>query len=683
MAWYEREVRKRPQRVRFDGRILFLTEDPQLIRLQLEGKDIEWDPSIPLRNDVSTDEITPARICFYYDERIADYVYTGLMTKGERPIGVGEVRRGGFVCSVSGKRRGKGSSREHSPFAELNAGIRVVVAENIERIYRQNCINMGMYVTTDFSILSSIRKGEEIPLEFFTQGTDLITRQVIEYGGLFYFNVARFQGKVQLPHIETSPRPMTIAEKIIARHIITDPASGKVGVQAVKPGDTGFIRVDWRFSHEYVTPMAAHLMKTLAGSDTRVTRPERIVCFRDHLTFLDIVLPEEKKQEGVLDLSNHLRDVQEAFCREQGIRLHGELPDRKGSEGICHSIMFESYAEPGQIIVGTDSHTPHSGALGCFAFGVGTTAIFNAWITQDVHLTVPETVRIRVEGKKPDTVTAKDIILEILRHPYVKSGKAIGKIIEFTGETIRQMGIDERATLTNMCAEIGGFTGIVEPDEKTIEFLMERRGMDRSTAEKCIEGLFSDTEAEYAEDILIRANELRPLVATPGDPGNGLFIDELEHRVAIDIAYGGSCTGGKREDMDMYALVLYEALEQGKRVHPGVRFYIQFGSQEVRRYCEERGYIDIFTKAGAIVIEPGCGACINAGPGVSTSPDQVTISAQNRNFPGRSGPGKVYLASPLTVAASAVAGTIVPYHPVHLECVQKFLFSSIRETVEV
>src|SRR3569832_184479 len=153
------------------------------------------------------------------------------------------------------------------------------------------------------------------------------------------------------------------------------------------------------------------------------------------------------------------------------------------------------------------------------------------------------------------------------------------------------------------------------------------------------------------------------MVATPGDPGNGKYIRDLNTPVPVEIAYGGTCTAGKNEDMDMYAAVLQDALAQGKRVAENTKFFIQFGSQETREYCLRQGYVDVFKKAGAIIIEPSCGACINAGPGVSSSSEQFVISAQNRNFPGRSGPGQMYLASPLTVAASAVAGHIVAYEP--------------------
>jgi 3-isopropylmalate/(R)-2-methylmalate dehydratase large subunit len=658
-----RTVTKRPETVRLSGRILFLTEDPELIRRQLAGEDLQWDPAIKLRDDISTDEITPAHICFYFDETLGEFPYTGLKAGGQLPIGRGDVKRGGFVASVSGKRRGKGSSREQSPFAELCAGIRLVVAENIERIYKQNCQNLGLLTTTNFDLLTSIRSGREIPLSAFTEGEDEITRQIIEYGGLFPFNVARLQGRTIVPPVRTPPRPMTLGEKILARHLVVDLAENRVGVRAVKPGDAGFVRADLRFSHEYVTPMAAIFFEKYVGPDQQVTDPQSILLFRDHLTFLDDVMPPERRAMGLLDLALQLKLTQEGFARRQGIRYHGELADRKGSEGICHSLVLERYALPGQVIVGSDSHTPHSGAIGAIAFGIGTTDLFNSWITRDVRLRVPESVKIVIRGRKPENVTAKDFILALLRLDYVRSGKAIGKIIEYAGEAVEALDIDERATLTNMAAEIGGFTGLVAPDQKTVDFLVQRRGLSRGDAERLVEGLESDREAEYAEVIELDASQLRPMVALPGDPGNGLFISELGNEVKITIAYGGSCTAGKKEDMDMYARVLAEAVKRGRRVHPDVRFYIQFGSQDVREYCRERGYLDIFQKAGAIVIEPSCGACINAGPGATVRPDEVAISAQNRNFPGRSGPGQLYLASPLTVAASALAGKIVQYLP--------------------
>ncbi len=703
LSLLERKIEKRPDKVRLQGRILFLTEDPELIKKQLAGWDLPWDTANPvnnpkLRDDISTDEITPAHCCFYFDRTLGEIPYVGLRCGDTLPIERGAVKNGGFACSVSGKRRGKGSSREQSPYAEMCAGIQVAIAENIERIYKQNCQNLGLLTSTDFSLIDRIRAGEEIALGEFTAGEDDITRQVIEYGGLFPFNVARMQGRVFLPPIETPARAMTLAEKIFAAHMVSAasetaeprsagpsdfsqgrltkaavPAQEGTGrspvttqalpLQYVRPGDTGFTRVDLRFSHEYVTPMASIFYEQYVGKDVPVNDASSIRFFRDHLTFLDEVISEEKKKLGLLDLATQLKLKQEDFARRQGIKLHGELADRKGSEGICHSVMLETYALPGQVNVGSDSHTPHVGAIGCIAFGIGTTDVFNSWITKDVRVKVPESVKIVIRGTRHPNVTAKDFILKILSLDYVRSGKALAKVMEYAGEAVEALSVDERATMTNMAAEIGGFTGIVAPDEKVVEFLMERRGMKRAEVEQMIEGLASDPNAEYAEVIELDAAEITPMVATPGDPGNGKYVRDLGARVPIEIAYGGTCTAGKNEDMDMYASVLADALKQGKRISSHVEFWIQFGSQETREYSKRRGYLEIFERAGARVIEPSCGACINAGPGVSTRPDQVVISAQNRNFPGRSGPGQMYLASPLTVAASAVAGYIVEYEP--------------------
>jgi 3-isopropylmalate/(R)-2-methylmalate dehydratase large subunit len=649
--------------------VLFLVDDADLVRRQLAGEDLAFPPAAPLRDDISTDEITPAYVCYYYDETLGDFPYLGMRAGGEFPLERGTVRAGGFVCSVSGKRRGKGSSREQSPYAELTAGIRLVVAESIERIYRENCQNLGLLTSTDFSVLEQVSRGEEIPLSAFTAGEGEITRGIIEYGGLFQYNVARLQGKVVVPRPETPPRPMSLAEKILARHWVTDLAANDVGVPAVAPGDEGFVRTDIRFSHEYVTPMAAIFWRDYVGAEEPIVDPASVFFFRDHLTFLELAMTDERKAQGLLDIALELKRQQEDFAERQGVRLYGELPRGgpgvpvQGSEAICHSKILEQHALPGQLVIGSDSHTPHAGAIGALAFGVGTTAVFNSWMTKDVRIEVPPSVLIRVNGQRPENVTAKDFMLQILRHPYVKDGHAIGKIVEYAGDAVAQLSVDERATMTNMAAEVGAFTGIIRPDEQVVAFLARERGLPPAEVRQMLDGLCSDEEAAFETVIDIDASTLRPMLALPGDPGNGLFIDELGARVRVDIAYGGSCTAGKKEDMDMYARVFRDALEQGRRVHPDVRCFIQCGSQEVKRYCDEQGYLDVFARVGAAFIEPSCGACINAGPGVSYDRDTVTVSAINRNFPGRSGPGQLYLASPYTTAASAVAGYVTAWQP--------------------
>ncbi|RME02758.1 MAG: 3-isopropylmalate dehydratase [Planctomycetota bacterium] len=637
--------------VLLEGRVLYLYDDVELMERQLKGEEVGFFPQ-KLRDDISTDEIAPGYVCYHFDEKLGEFPYVGFKAEGKFPIQKGDIKRGGFQVSVSGKRRGKGSSREQAPFAEKCAGIRLILAENIERIYKQNCQNLGLLVSTDFSLLEDLAQRRPISLERFLENEDEISRKIVEYGGLFPFNLARLAGKVSLSSPCTSARAMTLTEKIIARHWI---GAGGGGVPFVRPGDAGFVEVDLRFSHEYVTPMAATLYERWIGEGVR--DPDSIVFFRDHLTFLEEVMPPERVQAGFLDLAERLKRKQEEFAKLQGIRVFGEAEDG-GSVAICHSKVCEDFALPGQIIIGSDSHTPHSGALGALAFGVGTTEIANSWFTKDVRICVPPSIKICFVGRMSSSLSAKDLMLEALRHPYIKNGHAIGKMIEYSGEVVEQLSVDERATLTNMAAEVGGFSGIVAPDEEVVRFLVERRGLPLAAARVMVQGLFSDPEAEYEEVIEIDVSSLKPMVALPGDPGNGVFIEELGERVPVDIAYGGSCTGGKCEDMDYYARVLKKALESGRKVHSRVSFWIQFGSKAVKDYAERRGYLEIFRQAGVRLIEPSCGACINAGPGVSSSSDQVTISAINRNFPGRSGPGKVYLASPLTVAASAVAGYI-------------------------
>jgi 3-isopropylmalate/(R)-2-methylmalate dehydratase large subunit len=649
--------------IKFSGRILFLTEDTALIRKQLEAGGDEataleteltgrlLEGALPLMSNISTDEITPGWVCFYYDETLGQYVYIGMR---DGAVKKDEVKNGGFAVVVSGLSKGCGSSRETAPYAEKAAGIQLVIAQSIEKIYGQNSQNIGLLTSTDFGLIERIRLGEEIPLSEFTKGLDPISQEIVSYGGLFNYNKARLSGQVSPPPLETDPRPMTIVEKIIARHAFV--TAGKIGVEAVKPGDALFAVADVRFSHEYVTPMAESLFKQALGPDAQVSEPQSVFAFRDHLTFLGRVMPAKHREMGLLERAEGLATTQESFTSKQNIKLYGESPNG-GSEAICHNAVVEDLALPGQIVIGTDSHTCMAGVLGCFAFGVGSTDMANAWYTKDIRIRVPETVRYVLKGKKRPDVAAKDVMLHILATEYMKTSKGIGKVLEFAGDDLKNWPMDERATLTNMAVEAGGTTGIIEPDEVTLDYVMRMRGVDPAEVRKGF--TFSDPDAEYAAVFEINLDEIGPMVATPGDPRNGIPIDALKDEVRIDAAYGGSCTGGKMADMDMYAQVLENALARGKRVAEGVHLYIQFGSQKIKQYAQQRGYIEIFERAGAELIDPSCGACINAGPGASPSPETVTVSAQNRNFPGRSGPGKLYLASPYVVAASAIAGKIV------------------------
>ena len=643
----------RSESINFSGRILYLTDDPELLRSQLAGNDLEFDPKRKLRDNISTDEITPGWVCFYYDETLGRYSMVGL--KG----GVVEkdsLKNGGFSVIVSGLSKGCGSSRETAPFSEQAAGIDLVIAKSIEKIYGQNCQNIGLLTSTDFSLIERIKAGEAIPLSEFTNGLDPISADIVRFGGLFAYNKARMSGEVSPPSIETPLRPMTLVEKIIAKNAVVDASQGKLGVPAVRPGDALFVRTDVRFSHEYVTPMADSLFRGALGEDAKVTDPKSAFTFRDHLTFLGDVMPEKKRAMGLLEKADGLATTQESFSSKHGLRLYGES-GAGGSEAICHNAVVEDLAMPGDVVCGTDSHTCMAGVLGAFAFGVGSTDMANSWFTKDVRVKVPETVRFVLSGALPAGVAAKDVMLHILSQPFFRTSKGIGKVLEFAGDGVFAMPLDERATLTNMAVEAGGFTGIIEADEVIVDYLHQQRGADKTAIRSGI--LKGDSSAEYLETFDIDLSAVVPMVATPGDPRNGLAMSALDQDVAIDIAYGGSCTGGKKSDMDMYAKVFAAAVKQGRRVPENVECFIQFGSQQIRQYAEKKGYAELFAKAGAELINPSCGACINAGPGASRTAEQVSISAQNRNFPGRSGPGQVYLASPLTVAASAIAGRII------------------------
>ena len=646
-------------RLELPGRILFLSGDPDLVAAQFGGRDLTLAEAGRLRDDVSTDEITPLPSLVHFDERLADHAYTGVKCGAVLPFRPGAARSGGFSVVVAGARYGKGSSREHSPLAERMAGIRLVIAESFERIYRQNADNLGLFTSTDFGLIARLRRGEAIGVEELVADRDAVAAAVLRAGGLLAYGqavlrhapVARLAPPQGMLH-GMLEGPQTLAAKILARHAVAVPGAG----EGLEPGSGIFVRADLRFIHDIYTAMCRFMLRGAFGDTLVLEDPGSILTFEDHYSYAH--RSPAHVERGLLPHVRALSEAHRAFVAEHGLTDHGYLADGEGSEGISHALVAERYALPGQLIVGTDSHTPHSGALGCLAFGVGTTDMANAMVTGMVRLRVPEVLRIELQGRPPPGVTAKDIVLHLLALPGLKAGTGVGKVFEFAGPGIACLGIDERATLTNMTAELGGFAGIVAPDAETRRFLRERRGIDVAPEP----WMCSDPGAPYAEVIAVDLSRLSPMLAAPGDPGRGVPVAALDGPVRIDIAYGGSCTAGKREDFDHYHEVLAWAVARGLRPPPHVRLLLQFGTAAVRDYCAARGYLDTFARAGAEILQPACGACANCGPGVSVSPDQVTVSAINRNFPGRSGPGQVWLASPPTVAASAIAGELISFH---------------------
>ena len=632
------------------GRILFLSTDPSKLEGQLNGADLAPRDAGPLRDEVSTDEIIPVPKMTFHDERVGDYALTGLKSGDRFPIGRGALRAGRFDVIVAGRRYGKGSSREHAPFAEKSAGVRLVVAESFERIYRQNADNIGLLTSTDPGLVDRLRAGEPITLEEILAGRDRLTCAIVRAGGLIAYGSARSFDAAGGREDEPAPAALTYAEKIVRRHRRTTPDTAG----ALEAGAGVFVEPDWRSVIEMYTGMAAHLLRRAYGERVPVRGAESILAFEDHLSYAH---RSAAFQTGLLGDFGGLSRAHRDFVAEHGIRNHGFLEDGEGSQGICHPMVTERYALPGQLIAATDSHTPHSGSVGSLAFGVGTTDMANAFVTGVVRMTMPKSLLFRLDGTLRPGVTAKDLALHLLSLPGVRAGACVGRLVEFAGTAIAGLSTDERATLTNMTAELGGFGGIVAPDAETVRFLKARRGID-FTIEAWMR---SDPDARFDDTIAVDCSALSPMVAAPGDPGNGRPITEVAERPRVDIAYGGSCTGGTRDDFDQYHAVLSWAARRGMKVAPGTRLYLQFGTIGVRDYCAERGYLEAFERCGAEILMPSCGACANLGPGGSTRPDQVTVSAQNRNFPGRSGPGQVWIASPATVAASAIAGRLTAF----------------------
>ncbi|MBT9486281.1 MAG: 3-isopropylmalate dehydratase [Rubrivivax sp.] len=616
------------------GRLLYLSADPARVRAQLAGQCLTLAEAGPRRDDISTDEISPLPAMVHFDATLGRFAHTGFTAGGERPIARDALQQAGVTVLVGGRRYGKGSSREHSPLAELSAGIRLVVAESFERIYRQNADNLGLWTSTDLGLLLRLERGESVTLEEVLAGRDVQASAILRAGGLLAFGTGP-----TLPAPAPAEGPKTLFQKIIERHTL----------------NPGFVRVDRRFIHEYYTGMCDHLLAAHFGPAYTLHDPASILCFEDHLAYVD--RSPVHVAQGLVGGARRLGQAHRNFVARHGLLDHGPNDCREGgdgAQGISHALMTERYALPGELIVGTDSHTPHSGALGCVAFGVGSTEMANAFVTGAVRCGMPEVLRIEVQGRLPPGVSAKDLVLHLLALPALRAGAGVGRVFEFAGPAIVALGTDERATLCNMTAELGGFTGLVAPDAETQRFLRERRGLDvEIDAWMC-----SDPGAPYADVITVDAAALSPMVARPGDPGLGVALADLAQRPPVDIAYGGSCTAGKREDFAQYHAVLAWAAARGLTVAPHTTLYLQFGTADVAAHCAAQGWLAAFHAVGAQLLQPACGACANCGPGASTAAEQVTVSAINRNFPGRSGPGAVWLASPATVAASAVLGRL-------------------------
>jgi 3-isopropylmalate/(R)-2-methylmalate dehydratase large subunit len=646
-------------------RILYLTKDPELIRRQLAGeltlRAADLTPA-DLLDDINTDAMTPAWVCFDFDPaEIAKNAYAGLVVGGQRLIAANAIKDGNFEVIVAGAQKGVGSSRETAAQCEVFAGSRLAIASSFAPIHARNNINIGQLMG-DHALLARLERGETVELAELTAGHDAITALIIESGGLLPF-CARLQRKeIAVPPTGTGPRPMNLTEKILAQKLL--PGQGEY----VKPNDAVLVRVDAGYSHEFTTAQVDFFLETEYGAGYRLADPSKFAVFEDHLIYATGVASMAKFAPKI----EQLRERQRAFARNTGVRNYNAIDGV--SPGICHQVAREQFIDPGDFVQATDSHTCMGGASGALSWGVGATEYAALVYWGFTPIAVPESIRFEFTGTLRPGATAKDVMLHILA-TYAKREDTLNRVMEFGGEGLFALSPDERATLANMATECSARGAVMEVDEVMLRWIAERRAQPGNGSVEDVMAVLRakvvspDPGAHHDGGVhVIDLAALRPMVATPGDadrgvasdPKNGAFIDEVG-KVQLQIAYGGSCTAGKRDDIDFYARVMAEAERGGKRVAEGVKFFIQFGSKEVESYARERGYVELFERTGVQVIKPGCGACIGCGPGVSERGDQVTVSAINRNYKGRSGPGQLYLASPLTVAASAVAGQIVEY----------------------
>ncbi len=420
---------------------------------------------------------------------------------------------------------------------------------------------------------------------------------------------------------------MTLVEKILAR---------ATGSMSVKVGDVLEPAVDLAMSHENAALVINQFEEIFKGTgrEARVWAPAKIAIIFDHR------VPAESAKTAT-----NQKKVRE-FVRKQGIT---KFHDIRGDEGgICHQILPENgYVRPGAVVIGTDSHTTSHGALGAFAFGIGATEMASVWTLGTVlNVEVPATLKVVVRGRFPEFVSAKDLILHLIGR--ISAEGANFKVLEFHGETIRQMSTSGRLVLSNMSVEAGATAGIVPPDEETLRYLREEAGVTGDIALPA-----PDPDARYENTIDIDVSSLAPQVACPHTVDNVRPVGEVKRHPVNQIVIG-SCTNGRLDDLALAASIL-----KGKKVSRQVRMLIFPASWRIYRDAAQNGYLASLTEAGAVVMNPGCGCCLGVHQG-ALGDGEVSLSTTNRNFKGRMGNpnAEVYLCSPAVAAASAVTGVI-------------------------
>ncbi len=423
-------------------RVLFLTKDPELIRRQLRGeidlqmKDLTIDD---LLDDINTDAMTPAWVCFSHKpEDIARDAYAGLIVDGKRLFEHDALINGNFEVIVSGYRKGVGSSRETATQCEVWGGIRIAVAASFAPIHAGNNINQGLLMA-GHAMLERLQAGEGIAIEEFCKGYDAITQLIIRQGGLFPFAKAVARGEIDVPVPNTPKRPMTMGEKILARHVLSSgnrqPATDNRVY--VKPGDAVVVEVDGGYTHEFTTAQVHYFLEQEYGPEYTIKNPQKFAVFEDHLIYADDVA----RMRPFMAKIQTLRDLQRAFQQHTGCRDFSAAENI--SPGICHEVARELIIDPGDFIQATDSHTCMGGVNNALAWGVGATEYANLVHSGFTQVEVSESIRFELSGTLRENVTAKDVMLFILLQ-YAKPQMTLDRIMEFTGPGLRST-VDGRA----------------------------------------------------------------------------------------------------------------------------------------------------------------------------------------------------------------------------------------------
>ena len=408
----------------------------------------------------------------------------------------------------------------------------------------------------------------------------------------------------------------TLIEKIIKKN---------TGLDKVEPGQIVTVNVDRVMIHDIFIPFVVEKFKEMGFK--KVWDPDKVVLIYDHLVPTSAVEDVRHFQIG------------DAFVKEQGLKNFHR------ADGICHQLMPEmGYAKPGNIVFGTDSHTTTYGCVGCFSSGIGYTEMASILGTGEMWIRVPETIKVVVNGKLPKGVYAKDIILRLLGD--LRADGATYKALEFSGTTIDEMSVASRMTMSNMAIEAGAKAGLFAPDAKTAEY-------SKVDLEE-VSWLHADEDATYCRTITYDAKDFVPVLACPSQVDNIHPVEELVG-TKLDQVFIGSCTNGRLEDLAVAAKTL-----EGKKVAPYVKLIVTPASRSIYLEASKAGYLKTLAKAGAIITQPGCGLCCGRACGILTDGERV-LATNNRNFLGRMGTSKVeiFLGSPATAAASAIAGEIV------------------------